>query len=968
MKDSPIYVRQRRRRRGIAITLAAIMALESGCGQHSFPSFDRLNHLHNDTNQKLAEDSLDGFGKFTSQQGGLAATLEKNLQARRELETTVANARAALDDLQRAFTTTDVTWTQLRIQVFRNLGLPDDTYQSNDTTRGDLELSRRIGVRQALVGAIGKNLELLGRVQQALLEQARADAARAKKDLDDAQNDLAKKAGPVGDVPTAEPTAAADDATNGDAATTGGTSKTDKQKADERKARDVLRCKRVKWALSVIDAFRDAGEKLRDNQVLRGTANTLQLRLLDEIRASRDPAEAYAVVALVGTGLSENDFLVLTKYLDELEQHLAKVETPETEGLTPNLLTRDLDELEREMTMAENGVTAADPQERRNLAAIGRADAVTTWRKQRLANRPGSPPPAADDAAWYRLNLSLLEAKRDSILARNLHWERVNSRTDSLAAPKRMLLRRLEISPPARGPAAAQELDAPVKRYENAVRILTNLYPTAALSEAADSQPAETNRAAAAPPDAGAPEADRTPDRAASRATTRPQPPLDGGGMQKLITAQRQSSPFVRLTARRTTSAPKIDQTERNQTPANKAVSQSVGTTQDLIVEAATGLHDTRMILQQQAKNLRATAHSTPKPVATVALAAKKRAAGDTASKAGGDAVPDDCHVAAPDNLDPQKLQGFEILKLILSTDPALVVSLGHLVNADKIPTEQLALVGQVANDVTKEVLAAKVRIRQFIDELSQAHVDVAAENVRHYEAILAIAELETKRWALLGQIDEDYLSLTDPIKHPPRVDPNINVPLDDPKRPTNVPLFQNLAALDRSVYTVYKDLLQARKASEANFPGDPAKVGAPGGVAGDHPSVVREDFAFASIRRLADAARARHSDPARLERDPLGFHLDVATVRLHNAIRIVEGQLLLVSLNEHSADENAIRLHTEIAEHTLQLDSLDSRVREAGFKLGLGDLKAFHASGITEQDIRTIETGILTWIGTNVK
>src|SRR5437773_1305731 len=145
-------------RAGGRVVLAALASLAVGCGEHSYPPFDRINHLHNDTNQKLAEESVDGFGKFTSQQGGLASTLEKNLQARKELETTVANARAALDDIQRAFTTTDITWTELRLQVFRNLGMPPEFDSVAALPQGDRELSERIVVRQALVGAVGKDL------------------------------------------------------------------------------------------------------------------------------------------------------------------------------------------------------------------------------------------------------------------------------------------------------------------------------------------------------------------------------------------------------------------------------------------------------------------------------------------------------------------------------------------------------------------------------------------------------------------------------------------------------------------------------------------------------------------------------------------------------------------------------------------------------------------------------------------
>jgi hypothetical protein len=75
-----------------------------------------------------------------------------------------------------------------------------------------------------------------------------------------------------------------------------------------------------------------------------------------------------------------------------------------------------------------------------------------------------------------------------------------------------------------------------------------------------------------------------------------------------------------------------------------------------------------------------------------------------------------------------------------------------------------------------------------------------------------------------------------------------------------------------------------------------------------------------------------------------------------------------MLSLNENLAADNVVRLDSEIAEHDMQIDGISARAREAGYRLGMGDLKAYHASGITEDDIRVIETALLAWIGVGVQ
>ena len=170
----------------------------------------------------------------------------------------------------------------------------------------------------------------------------------------------------------------------------------------------------------------------------------------------------------------------------------------------------------------------------------------------------------------------------------------------------------------------------------------------------------------------------------------------------------------------------------------------------------------------------------------------------------------------------------------------------------------------------------------------------------------------------------------------------------------------------EKGFYSYYLAALTKRKKKDTEFTVGQQDFGKPANATQDHPPVYMDESVFLSIRKLADTARELHKKP-QMQIDPLGWHLAVANVRLQKAVLLVDGQLLMLSLNEHLADENAIRLQTEISEHDVSLDGLDGRAREAGFRLSLGDLKAFHHSGITQSDIQAIESAILVWIGAKV-
>ncbi|MDB5553455.1 MAG: hypothetical protein JWL86_3439 [Rhizobium sp.] len=118
-----------------------------------------------------------------------------------------------------------------------------------------------------------------------------------------------------------------------------------------------------------------------------------------------------------------------------------------------------------------------------------------------------------------------------------------------------------------------------------------------------------------------------------------------------------------------------------------------------------------------------------------------------------------------------------------------------------------------------------------------------------------------------------------------------------------------------------------------------------------NHPVFTPANQIVHSIRLLAETAQAWQFASPRL--DPNGDNTRGSFERLRNAMEIINGQLLMISVNERFSLENGLVLRTEIQEHDLHLDSIVARTREAGMRLGLRDLLAFHSSGITDADIQ---------------
>src|SRR5262249_30054492 len=69
-------------------------------------------------------------------------------------------------------------------------------------------------------------------------------------------------------------------------------------------------------------AIVDTGNYLRTNEEFRASLSAFQRSVLDEANGSRDPASAYALVALTQRGLRDKDLVLLDRFLEHLSSLL----------------------------------------------------------------------------------------------------------------------------------------------------------------------------------------------------------------------------------------------------------------------------------------------------------------------------------------------------------------------------------------------------------------------------------------------------------------------------------------------------------------------------------------------------------------------------------------------------------------------------------------------------------------------
>ncbi|MDB5553456.1 MAG: hypothetical protein JWL86_3440 [Rhizobium sp.] len=296
-------------------TLFAI--LFAGCG---IENINRVNHLHSDGNQKTAQASLDSFEGFANEQTGLATTLLKNLHTQSAHNRGLNELRVGVDETDLTITLTDRTWDGLRFEFYQNLGVTDRAPipaggpSTNEFVTWQTAVDTRLKTRYRKVQAVGAVLRALGLGQEALIIQAKENVTRVTDDLERRQQQAAKAA-----ADKQKDISAADKAAN--------------KTADDEDAYAQAKAKEfVDLLFKFREAVASAGKAAAETDAKRNQATAVQREILAAVEQSRDAASAYALVAVIGTGLSKDSGNRLNDFLKNLEDRLDAVPLPSPHG------------------------------------------------------------------------------------------------------------------------------------------------------------------------------------------------------------------------------------------------------------------------------------------------------------------------------------------------------------------------------------------------------------------------------------------------------------------------------------------------------------------------------------------------------------------------------------------------------------------------------------------------------------
>jgi hypothetical protein len=749
-----------------AIVVASVAATLTGC---NLAASDRVNHLHSDANQKVAEQALGSFAAFTDERDGLEPTLLKNLRSQTAHDRERDDLRVAVDESDLATSLTDKTWDGLRTNLYATLGVTEREVgdgKPETFVRWQRRLDERLKTRYRKVQAAGAVLKALAVGQGAVITQGKANLERVSADLKARQAAAAKAAA-------------------GDTAETPPADETSRQAAERRAAALV----------ESVFLFRDrvtaAGERAAERRNFLRTGEELQAKLLDAVRQSRDKATAYALVAVLGTGLSDAGDDRLDAFIRHLASRLADLEFQSPPGRS------DADAAWRDFAAAAENARA-------------------------LVNAAG----VLDGLA--RVRLALAEKRPVSLRdAQGLH--------DAAAKAG------LGVSDAAIRSAPADAVNAAVAGYATSL------------------------------------------EEALAKWFGGPNAP-------------------------------------------------------DVLADA---LPDIGGRIGEQIDQLRGLIDKLPPALVGKDLSEllAKLKTGDAKSVAR------------------------EYLHKALASSPALIdrlETIGKDEGAKKEFDANLTNLGKVLKEIDAQSMEATNRVLEFVRDLYRLQVDLDEENLRHFRALSTVASAELKRWQLLSELNARYRAAY----------PDVRAELVSPEREAFMNKFNALkprVPLTPETFGKSADPTLQKRMTFRLFPDDFGKSKAMWGgdaaaaardpedkalaAAAAHPDVRPGDQIVPTLRRLAATARAwQFGQPGN---DPTGRNTQGSHDRLIAAVGLINGQLLMISLNERFALENGLLLHTEVGEHDLHLDAITARTREAGIRLGLRDLAAYHSSGITEADIQ---------------
>ena len=300
-------------------------------------------------------------------------------------------------------------------------------------------------------------------------------------------------------------------------------------------------------------------------------------------------------------------------------------------------------------------------------------------------------------------------------------------------------------------------------------------------------------------------------------------------------------------------------------------------------------------------------------------------------------------------------------MRKALASNPALhrqLVEINDDPEAKKRFDARVERLGQIIKDIDQESAAATNRVLEFLRDLYRLQLDLHEENLRHYRALGGVATAELKRWELLSYLNGRYRQMFGDVyglleSEDVRVRDRVRA-LPRLVRPAASTYVQHAGSREHhreKEQTTFPLFPKSPRDAGTEWAGEVRKAGQPQMPA--HPVIAPGAPILQSLRLLAETAREwQFTSPTR---DPDGTNTRGSFHRLASGIELINGQLLMISVNERFSLENGLVLRTEVREHDLHLDAIAARTREAGIRLGLRDLVAYHSSGITNEDIQSV-------------
>lgn len=316
-------------------------------------------HFNSPTNAQAINTDVNSFNAFTGTNSGLLPKVQDNINAQLSLIQTVDTSSEKLNEVGFGTAQAYQSWISIRAQMWKDFGILTNTADYDkandlndlkgieaDLTARDNETKAKIDLRIKKVQAIAKLLQTLANGQAALAKLAAAQASTNLTALTNLQAKLQTSATGTNAAPTtnAVPGTNVAAVTNAGAVTNKSTevqsTKPATAKVQMMFANEFLQTvnqtngvvstnyqEAVNQLQLIQSDIISAGEQMAADKSIKTNATALEKIILQQAKDSKDPASVYALVAVIGSGLSSQDMALLDNFITNLQARIVETYT-----------------------------------------------------------------------------------------------------------------------------------------------------------------------------------------------------------------------------------------------------------------------------------------------------------------------------------------------------------------------------------------------------------------------------------------------------------------------------------------------------------------------------------------------------------------------------------------------------------------------------------------------------------------